>query len=296
HLNRQYGFGDTLAASMGKHQLKFGATVIQAHNGGNSKEFGGPMSLGQLTYKPCLLPQFTLAQCEGPAYLNNIANVQSYTQSYGNGSYTVDDTLGSLFAQDDFRVRPDLTVNLGLRYEQQTFTDARKNFAPRIGFAYDLRGAGKTVIRSGFGIYYAQVIDNSAANYALSGPTGVFNFTAGPGQIGFPTSVAAVPLPAFPAGATPPVRSLYIRPGRRSFYDQFFPTSALKGYPDALLNPYSEQWTFGIERQLGRGWVLAGDYLGSHTVHVVRPLDVDPPTPFIRTAQGQTRSAQAANC
>ena len=38
------------------------------------------------------------------------------------------------------------------------------------------------------------------------------------------------------------------------------------------------------------------DYLGSHTVHVVRPLDVDPPTPFVRTAQGQIRSAQAANC
>ena len=292
-LNRQYGLGDTLAVSLGKHQLKFGTAVIQAHNGGNSKEFGGPIFLGQLTYNTCTQP---LTVCESPAFLNNIANVRSYTQSYGNASYTVDDTLWSLFAQDDFRVRPDLTVNLGLRYEQQTFTDARKNFAPRIGFAYDWGGAGKTVIRSGFGIYYAQVIDNSAANYALAGPTGVFNFTATTGQIGFPTSVAAVPLPAFPAGATAPVRSLYIRPGRRSFYDQFFPTSVLKGYPDALLNPYSEQWTFGIERQLGGGWVLAADYLGSHTVHVVRPLDVDSPTAFIRTAQGQTRSAQAANC
>src|SRR5215469_12209216 len=40
-LNRQYGFSDTLAASVGRHQLKFGASVIQAHNGGNSKEFGG---------------------------------------------------------------------------------------------------------------------------------------------------------------------------------------------------------------------------------------------------------------
>jgi Carboxypeptidase regulatory-like domain len=292
-LNRQYGFGDTLAASLGKHQVKFGTSVIQAHSGGNSKEFGGPIFLGQLTYNTCTQP---LAVCESPAFLNNIANVRSYTQSYGNGSYTVDDTLWSLFGQDDFRVRPDLTLNLGLRYEQQTFTDARKNFAPRIGFAYDWRGAGKTVIRSGFGIYYAQVINNSAANYVLSGPTGVFNFTATPGQIGFPTSVAAVPLPAFPAGATAPVRSLYIRPGRSSFYDQFFPTSVLKGYPDALLNPYSEQWTFGIQHQLGSGWVLSMDYLGSHTVHIVRPLDVDSPTPFIRTAQGQTRSAQAANC
>jgi hypothetical protein len=70
----------------------------------------------------------------------------------------------------------------------------------------------------------------------------------------------------------------------------------LIGYPDDLLNPYSVQWTFGVQRNLGRGWVLSADYVGSHTVHVVRPLDVDPPTPFVRTAQGQTQSAQAANC
>jgi hypothetical protein len=171
-----------------------------------------------------------------------------------------------------------------LRYEQQTFTHARKNFAPRIGFAYDGRGQGRTVLRGGFGIYYAQVVDNSAANYALGGPTGVFNFSATPGQIGFPASVSDVPLPAFPAGADAPVRSLYIQPGRAAFYDQFFPTSVLKGYPDALLNPYSEQWTLGIERQLGQAWVLSVDYLGSHTVHVVRPLDLDSPAPFIRTS------------
>jgi hypothetical protein len=292
-LNRQYGFSDTLAASSGRHQLKWGGDVLYAHNGGNSKEFGGPIFLGQLVYNTCTL---SVAECESAAYLDNIANVQRYTQSYGNATYTVDDALWSLFIQDDFRVRPDLTLNLGLRYEQQTFTDARKDFAPRLGFAYNWRGDGNTVIRGGFGIYYSQVVDNAAANYALSGPTGVFNYTAGPGQIGFPSSVAAVPLPAFPPGAAVPVRSLYIRPGRSSYYDQFFPTSTLIGYPDALLNPYSEQWTLGVERSLASGWVLSVDYLGSHTVRIVRPLDVDPPSPLIRTAQGQSRSAQAANC
>jgi hypothetical protein len=292
-LNRQFGFDDTLSAAWRRHQLKFGVNLVHAHNGGNSKEFGGPIFLGQLNYNTCALG---LANCESSTYLGNIANVRSYTQSYGIADYTVDDTIWALFAQDDWKLRPDLTINLGLRYEMQTFTDARKDFAPRVGFAYDWRSEGKTVIRGGFGIYYAQVVDNAAANYALGGPTGVFNFTAGPGQIGFPASVSAVPLPAFPAGATAPVRSLYIRPGRRSYYDQFFPTSVLVGYPDALLNPYAEQWTLGVERRLGNGWILSADYLGSHTVHVVRPLDVDPPTPFVRTAQGQSRSAQAANC
>lgn len=293
-LNQQFGVSDTVSSTHGRHQLKFGADVLRAHNGGNSKEFGGPIFLGQFTYKPC--PAGTpLNVCE-TTYLNDINNVQSYTQSYGNGSYTVDDTLWSLFAQDDFRIRHDLTLNLGLRYEQQTFTDAKLNFAPRVGFAYDWLNRHNTIIRGGYGIYYAQVVDNSEANYALSGPTGVFNFTAGPGQIGFPTSIAAAPLPAFPAGAVPPVRSIYIRPGRASFYNQFLDTSLLNGYPDALLNPYSQQWTLGVERQLGNHWVLSVDYVGSHTIKVVRPLDVDAPTTFARTAQGQTRSPQAANC
>ena len=293
-LNQQFGVNNTVSSTHGRHQLKFGADVLRAHNGGNSKEFGGPIFLGQFTYKPC--PAGTpLSACE-TTYLNNINNVQSYQQSYGTGSYTVDDTLWSLFAQDDFRIRHDLTLNLGLRYERQTFTDAKLNFAPRTGFAYDWLGHHNTIIRGGYGIYYAQIVDNSQANYVLSGPTGVFNFSAQPGQVGFPTSLTAVPLPVFPAGAVQPLRSIYLRPGRAAFYSQFLDTSLLKGYPDALLNPYSQQLTFGIERQLGRNWVLSADYVGAHTIKVVRPLDVDSPDPFPRTQQGQTRSAAAANC
>jgi hypothetical protein len=292
-INRQYEAADVLSSVHGHHQLRFGADVIVAHNGGDSKEFGGPIYLGQFVYKACTL---ALAVCESQTYLGNIANVQSYTQSYGNGSYTVSDTLWSLFAQDDYHVRPDLTLNFGLRYEQQTFTDSRHDFGPRVGFAYNWRGDGKTVLRGGFGIYYSQIVDNAQANYALSGPTGVFNYTAAPGQIGFPSSISGAPLPAFPAGAAVPLRSIYLRPGNASYYNQFLPTAVLAGYPNALLNPYSEQWSFGIQRNIANGWILSADYVGSHTLRINRPLDIDPPAPFVRTAPGQTRSAQAANC
>ena len=292
-INHQYQVNDVVSTVRGRHQLRFGADVIYAHSGGNSKEFGGPIYLGQLVYNTCTQ---ALAVCESQAYLGNIANVKSYTQSYGNAAYTVDDTLWAAFVQDDIRVRQDLTVNVGARYEQQTFADSRHDFAPRVGFAYNVGGAGQTVVRGGFGIYYSQIVDNSEANYALTGPTGVFNYTAAPGQIGFPTSVAAAPLPAFPAGAPVPLRSLYIRPGDASYYKQFFPTSTLIGYPGVLLNPYSDQWTIGVERRVAPGWVLSVDYVGSHTSRINRPRDVDPPASFVRTAPGQVRSAQAANC
>ncbi len=291
-LNRQYGGSDTLTATFGRHQLNVGGDVVFSHTGGNSKEFGGPIYLGRFTYNTCPGPGGTptaaqiQAYCEGP-YLNNIANVLNYTQSYGNAAYTVNDALWAVFAQDDFHATRKLTVNAGLRYERQTFTDATLNFAPRVGFDYDFTAQGKTVLRGGFGIYHSQIVDNDEANYALTGPTGVFNYTATSTQVGFPTSVAAAPLPSFPATGAVPLRSLYLRPGLSAYYNQFFPTSTLVGYPGKLLNPYSEQYTLSIEQQMAPNWVLSIDYVGTHQLRNVRPLDVDAPASFVRTAQGQ---------
>jgi hypothetical protein len=292
-MNRQYEVSDILSLDRGRHRISVGGSMVAAHNGGNSKEFGGPLLLGKFTYNTCTDAP---SVCESSTYLNNINNVANYQQSYGNQSYTVDDQLAGIFAQDDYRATRRLTVNLGLRYELQTFTDARKNFGPRAGFAYDFSGKGDTVFRAGYGIYYSQIVDNSAASYALGEPAGVFTYTATPGQIGFPTSIAAAPLPAFPPGAQAPVRSLYVRPGQAKYLSQWFPTNVLNGYPAQMLNPYSQQYTASIEQRLAQHWTLTVDYVGTHTLHIIRPLDVDGPSPFIRTAPGQTRTAQAANC
>lgn len=292
-LNRQYELAETLSFTRGRQTLIAGGDVTAAHSGGNSKEFGGPIFLGRFTYNTCTQ---AASVCQSPAFLNNIANVANYQQSYGNANYTVDDQLWALFAQDDVRLSSRFTANLGLRYERQTFTDGTRNFAPRVGFVYDLSGTAGTVLRGGFGLYHSQIIDNSFANYALGEPSGVFTYTATRGQVGFPASVAAAPLPAFPAGAVAPIRSLYVRPGQAAFLNQYVPTSVLKGYPDRLLNPYSEQWTVSLEQRLAPGWVLSLDYVGTHTLRINRPLDVDGPSTFVRTAQNQTRTAAAANC
>lgn len=301
-MNRQYQINDTLTETLSHQQINIGGGFIVAHNGGNSKEFGGPNYLGTFTYATCTGPGGPAtsaeieAYCEGPAYLNNIQNVTQYSQSFGDTSYTVTDVLSSLFVQDDISVNHSLTLNAGLRYERQSFTDATMSFGPRAGFVYNVAGMGRMVVRGGFGLYYSQVVDNSQANYTLSGPTGVFTFTATPGQAGFPSATADAPLSSVPQGSAMPIRSLYLRPGRSAYYDQFFPTSTLVGYPDKLLNPYSEQYTLGVEQQLAPEWILSLDYIGTHQLRNVRPLDVDAPAPFIRTAQGQTRSAQSANC
>ena len=298
--NRQYGVDEAFSATFGKHQFVAGGDWLFAHTGGDSKEFGGPYFLGRFVYNTCNQAGVTgaalIAYCESPAFLNNIANVATYTQGFGNPSYTVNDNLFAFFAQDNYHLTHRLTVNLGLRYEQQTFTDSRTNFEPRVGFVYDPHGTGETIVRAGFGIYYSQIVDNSEANYVLSGPQYV-NYTAAPGAIGFPTSIAAAPLPVLAPGAPVPTRSLYIRPGNSAYLNQFFPTSTLLNYPGALLNPYSEQYTFGVEQRLAANTILDIDFVGTHTLHNVRPLDVDTPTPYLRTSNTQPiRPTQTADC
>ena len=144
------------------------------------------------------------------------------------------------------------------------------------------KGDGKTVIRGGFGIYYSQIVDNSQANYALTGPTGVFNYTAAPGQIGFPTSVTAVPCRPFPRARRRRCAASISGPARRRS-QSIFPHQYVDRLSERLLNPYSEQWTFGIERRLAPGWVLRADYVGSHTLQHQSAAGCGSAAPFIRT-------------
>ena len=93
------------------------------------------------------------------------------------------------FLQDDWRVTPRFTLNLGLRYEYQlnpdpvnvnpglpqtnNKVDDRNNFGPRIGFAYDLSGDGKMSLRGGWGLYYGRVINSTVYNALVNTGVGI---------------------------------------------------------------------------------------------------------------------------
>jgi len=87
-----------------------------------------------------------------------------------------------------------------------------------------------------------------------------------------------------------PPRNISVRAGQRAYLSQFLDASLLRGYPDRMLNPNTQQWTLGVERELDRGLVMSISYVGSHTVHVDRPADLNAPASFIPTAQGQFRT------
>jgi len=287
HLTaRETRAADTLSFAGGEHFLRAGGDWARARSGGDSQEFGSPFVLGQFTFKPGI-PAST------PTSQLTINDVTRFTQGFGNLRYSVEDTLWSAFAQDDWRLRRDLVLNLGVRYERQSLTGDTNNVSPRVGAEWNPGADPKTVVRGSWGLYYTQLPDNFQATWALGGPTGFFNFSAAPGQLGFPTSLQ--PLPAFPPGAVLPPRDVTLRPGMASYYGQFLPVSKLEGYPSELQNPQTNQVTLGASREVASGWFLSADGVHATTTKITRNLDLNAPSLFVRTAPGQTRSGSAAD-
>ena len=155
--------------------------------------------------------------------------MQNYTQpiSFGIDRYNLTQYLFSGFAQDSFRVRRDLTLDLGLRYDRQTITTAKKNFSPRVGFGWHPGGDARTSIRGGYGIYYTQIRTNALAGYLVNGLDGLTTYTATAGQLGFPTCLtgSCLPLSFDPRTLLPtqlPARDIVIQAGQRAFDFQLY--------------------------------------------------------------------------
>src|SRR2546430_5325679 len=209
----QVQFADTLSWSRGKHYLRFGGSVIHHRSGGSGSEPGTAM-LGTLTFKNTTTAPFGQL---------TLADVQNYQQpiDFGINSYNLGQWLLSGFVQDDWKVSTDLTLNFGLRYDRQTLTDAKKNFAPRVGFGWHPGGNPRMSIRGGYGMYYTQIQSNLVASYLVNGLDGLTTYTPPPGQTGFPTCLPFVPVNVDPKTVPAielPARDITIQAGRRDFY------------------------------------------------------------------------------
>jgi len=303
-FSRVIQLSDTLSSTHGKHYLRMGGSVAHSRSGGDGTEFGSAFVAGQFTVNPATttpIDQLTLADM--------IRYTQSFT--FGKSTYVQTQWLWSAYLQDRYRVRDDLALDLGLRYDHQTFSDATRNFAPRVGFGWNPKGDARTAVRGGYGIYYTQLRSNIDASFELGGPDGVFTYTATPGQPGFPTSLVG---PVFydpnAARNTLPARNITIRPGMRDYYAQIIglafnnipncpseevPVEGRPCYPSALLNPKSQVTSIGLEREISKGLFVSVDYVHQHWSGLDRTVDLNAPTYFPRTAPGQSRSAIAAD-
>lgn len=184
----RYEWTDSLNVVAGNHAFKFGGDVAFIHvNAAFELNFAGVYNFGGQSAIPFGFPgappDFTPVQQYGLGLPNN------YVQGFGNPNSKLSNRPYAAFAQDSWKIRPNLTLNYGVRYDyeqttriapspftdplshislsaqdnqnvedffkvQQGFPSDKNNFAPRIGMAWDLKNDGNTVLRAAYGIFY----------------------------------------------------------------------------------------------------------------------------------------------
>ena len=160
------------------------------------------------------------------------------------------------FVQDDWRVRPNFTLSLGLRYEVQTLVRDYRDWAPRVGFAWapggSKNGRQKTVIRGGTGIFYDRIGFTPFEQAALNNGTTQVAYT-----VFNPTFY-----PNLPALST-------LSPGQNTIYR----------VDPKLRADYSIQSAIGIERQVGRDTTVSATYTYNRAAHYLQTIPVNAPLP-----------------
>lgn len=247
-------FTENMSYSTGKHNLKWGANILRY----KLNNFFAPNLRGSISY-----PDFNSLLFD----LN--ANVSKFN---GQGSITPVTWEQSYFVQDDFRFNPDVTFNIGLRYEYVTtpfgfFSNAKSdlnNFGPRVGFVYNPKNFadGRLVFRSSFGISYDQIFQNVLLNVSRNFPLG-YTFGAQVSNArpynGLPAIANTTPEQAVQQGLDP----------TKLEYRLFSPNKRIS-------NPMSWQWMVSGQYALGRDYVVKLEYIGTKGSNLVGEYESNP--------------------
>jgi Carboxypeptidase regulatory-like domain len=358
-ITRRTEIADNFTMIRGHHTMKFGGyELLRGDHTDSHTYFPGRFVFGELpgyAVSDCL---FIPTSCGLSAALPSagIDSLQSvslsapelYEQGFGNPAtyeYAYTRPWTAVYWQDSWAIAPNFTLNYGLRYELDTqfapLSTYKKNFGPRVSFAWDPFNDHKTVIRGGYGIFYAPIyyqipgVDYSLGvlnanksaveNTGMAGQVGNLVTTCGISPLGPPLTgafpgngtspcnrpisiyVEALPPvtgvnntgdPGFNSGVifstlfnegliqctTPaPGNAACITPADVAPLFGFNPTSSGPLGPLQVLfvnqpnfrNPYSQQASLGIEREVVPGLSLSISYIYSHTVHLPVAIDTN---------------------
>ncbi|HTB13579.1 MAG TPA: carboxypeptidase regulatory-like domain-containing protein [Bryobacteraceae bacterium] len=270
-----YMVGDNATWSHGRHLVKFGfdSRIAQENAYRDVQARGFIDFTGELignALEELLLGAPTES---GGAVMNNPEHLRTHSYNF--------------FVNDTWRVRPDFTVTLGLRYEYNSpavdahnqanvynpatgalvpvgvsgfpaggYNPDYNNFAPQIGLAWSPGGRGNTVIRAGYGIHYDQS--------ALAISEGLY-FSA----------------PYYNLSVYYPIEGLYNLSLSNPFPNNFpypYPQSAT-AFERNLRTPYIQQWNFGIQRRLGQSRMAEIDYVGSKGTRLIDSRNINQSAP-----------------
>lgn len=227
-------------------------------------------------------------------------NVKDTKSGYINGATNLRQLVFDNYAgyvQDNWRVRPNLTVELGLRYEfyvplkekNNLFLEAqipngnvaaalldpntsfdfvkggmyradKKNFGPRVGFAWNVFGNSKTSIRGGFGMYYVNDQVVTSIRNSLTTNLGLSSDSTVTGSKDFASSLTPLPIPAY-------------KVPRNGNDNYLVNTAGAFGITNpGIKTPYTSQYSLSIQHEV-KGVVLSASYIGNHGTKLLRGVD-----------------------
>lgn len=268
--NNTFQWIEKLIYTHGRHSMAIGADLERLQ----LNEITSSMSGGTYT--------FTSLQ-------NLLAARPSTLEVQVPGSDTIRGTrtgIYGFYVQDDFRLRSDFTLNLGARYEFITaptevngkvstlrkqsdpqFTvglpyfnnPSKKAIAPRVGFAWNVKGDGKTSVRGGFGLFYDQLLPfNYRTTMARTPP--------------FYQAVSVTFLASNPPGFSSPINFAALGSSALPRLDTF---------PFHPNQPYMLQYNLSLQRQLTPSMVVSATYAGSHGVHLIHIAEGNQALPIV---------------
>lgn len=263
-IQNTYQASEALSWVKGAHSLKFG---FEARKLIAPQDFTQRLR-GDYEYTTFL----GYLQDQVPDYLAQRSN--------GDTPYWGDQTAWYWYANDNWRIKPNFTLNLGLRYEYTTtpYSErlfalnaiasypglvtfaapqaAKNDWAPRIGFAYSPGNSGRTSIRGGFSIGYDVLFDNLGLDAKPPELSETLNCA--------PVGVTPCATPFLASGGIPPGPG-----GTITFPNQAAAAQATSGYlPPQTKDPAVYNWTLGVQHQFANDYTVEVRYLGNHAIHL----------------------------
>ncbi len=288
----KWQIGDIFYWNHGNHSLKFGVDELHNYDFLNSVGFDGNGYFSYTYLGNYINDQInhnmgkTASTCNSSAERDGTATTSavgvypcygSFAQTFGVPSYGIGTMDSGVFAQDNWKVSPRLTLELGLRWDYEAlppanpaFTAAagsfvpypgltntptdKKNFGPRVGFSYDLFGSGETVLRGGYGFYYGRINNGELINirFATGSPNAQYTTTWTTAASGAPM-IPNIVTGAGAASATP--TSNFLAPNLR--------------------NPQVQEFDMQLQQAFGKGTFFSLSYLGSLGRFLPNFLDVN---------------------